>query len=285
MGAEAKGLRYKPLCLGKDNEFLVEWLQEEKPEVIVNFAAQGESVASFKARHWKYFYRTNVDALVELTESLLGQKWLKKFIQVGTSEVYGSVNKAASEESALRPSSPYAVSKLTFDLHLQSIAKTFGFPALVVRPSNCMTPGQQLHRVVPKTFVLGLTGRKLQLHGGGAAKKSYMAADDLSKAILLLVEKGELGEVYNAGPDEPVSIRKLVEACANAMAEDFDSVVQMVADRTGQDSCYWLDSTKLKKIGWKVETTLEQAVDEVYRWVDLNIGELSRLPLDYEMRA
>lgn len=285
LGAERMGYRYRPLVLGRDNEFLLDWLEDEKPEVIVNFAAQGESVASFKARHWKYFYRTNVDALVELTEALLGKTWLHRFIQVGTSEVYGSVIKAATEEAPLKPSSPYAVSKLAFDMHLQSVAKTFGFPAVVVRPSNCVTPGQQLHRVVPKTFVLGLTGRKLQLHGGGEARKSYMAADDLSSAIMLLVERGEVGEVYNAGPRDPVSIRKVVELCAISMDIEFEHLVEMVPDRTGQDSCYWIDSSKLRRLGWNEHMTLPHAVAHVGGWVKSHLRVLAGLPHDYEMRA
>lgn len=285
LNAEQMGYRYRPFAIGPDTEFLVDWLDREKPEVIVNFAAQGESVASFKAKHWKYFYRTNVDALVELTEALHERPWLRRFIHVGTSEVYGSVTEPASEDASLKPSSPYAVSKLAFDMHLQSIARQWGFPAIVVRPSNCMTPGQQLHRVVPKTFLLAMTGRKLQLHGGGEARKSYMAADDLSRAIELLVDKGLVGEVYNAGPRDPVAIRDLVTLCANSLNKDLEDVADIVPDRTGQDSCYWIDSKKLNALGWEPAVSLRSAVFDVGFWVEHSLGDLRNLPIDYEMRA
>lgn len=285
LGVDRMGYRYRPFVVGADNEFIFEWLNEERPQVIVCYAAQGEGAASYKARHWKYFYRTNILGLAELTEMLLGVDWLERVVSVGTSEVYGSVHSASKEDAAPRPSSVYATSKLAFDYHLQAIAKHWKFPAVVVRPSNCVTPGQQLHRVVPKTFLLAMTGRKLALHGGGAALKSYLDAEDLSRAILLLSTKGEIGEIYNVGPDRPISIRKLVEYCAWCMDVTLEDVSSDVADRTGQDACYWIDSSKLKALGWAPVIPLTEAVQRVHDWVRWNIETLAPLPTDYEMRA
>jgi dTDP-glucose 4,6-dehydratase len=285
LGAERKGYLYKVFQVGADNEFLLDWLDAERPSVIVNFAAQGEGAASYKARNWKYFYRTNVVALAELTEMLLGRQYLERFIQVGSSEVYGSVTSPATEEASPKPTSVYANSKLAFDLHLQSLARHWQFPAIVVRPSNCMTPGQQLHRVVPKTFLLALTGRRLELHGGGRASKSYMAADDLSEAILLLSQHGQVGEIYNAGPEVPVSIRRLVEICAQAMSRRIEEVAAVAPDRDGQDECYWIDSSKLKRLGWLPRVSLEKAVEQVRGWVQDHLPVLGRMPTEFEMRA
>lgn len=285
LGTDRMGYRYRTYAIGPDNTFLVEWLDAERPDVIVNFAAQGEGAASFKARNWKYFYRTNVDALVELTEMLLGKPWLKRFVQVGSSEVYGGVVEPADEAAAIRPSSPYAVSKAAFDLHVLSIAKAWGFPGLVVRPSNCIAPGQQVHRVVPKTFILGMTGRKLQLHGGGIAAKSYMAATDLSRAIALLAERGKVGEIYNAGPAKPISILDLVLICAHCMEIAPHELINEVPDRTGQDSVYWIDSAKLSALGWMPRTSLVSAIEAMHHWVRRYLPVLEHLPLDYEMRA
>jgi dTDP-glucose 4,6-dehydratase len=285
LGTELMGYRYRQLSVGSDNEFLVEWLDAEAPDIIVNFAAQGEGAASFRARHWKYFYRTNVEALVELTEMLQGRAWLKRFIQVGTSEVYGSVAAPAGEDSPLRPSSPYAVSKLAFDQHLVSIARAWDFPAIVVRPSNCLCAGQQLHRVVPKFFLLEAQGIKLPLHGGGRARKSYMDAEDLSAAIALLAERGEVGEIYNAGPDQPLSIRALIDIAADCVNTTVEQACDLVADRPGQDGIYWLDSARLKALGWRQQVPLEAAVARVAFWVANHLEALRGLPVDYEMRA
>ena len=121
-----------------------------------------------------------------------------------------------TESSPYRPNSPYAASKAAFDMHLLSIHNTLKFPMNIIRPSNAYGPGQQLHRVIPKAILFGLTGRRLPLHGGGRAEKSYIHSRDLARAILLVADKAPLGTVYNAGPAEPTSIRRVVELVAES---------------------------------------------------------------------
>jgi dTDP-glucose 4,6-dehydratase len=286
LGARRMGYRYWPYSVGPDTEFVMDLLDKEKPELIVNFAAQGEGAASFRpAKHWKHFYRTNGEALVELTEHLSTREWMRLFIQVGTSELYGSVESPAKEDAPMRPTSPYAASKAAFDLHLMSIASVLKFPGLIVRPSNCYTPGQQLHRVIPKAFLCGITGQKLPLQGGGRARKSYLDADDLSRAIMILSEKGQIGEAYNCGPYEPTSIRRLLEMCGQCMGLAFDELVEETEDRIGQDGCYHLDSSKLKALGWVQCTPLLGGLAKMHQWVNNHREELIGLPTDFRMRA
>ena len=162
-------------------DLLMELLDREKPQVIINFAAQGEGATSLK-HSWRYF-ETNCVALAKLTEQLQSRNYLERFIQIGTSELYGSVEHAAKEDEPIKPTSPYAASKAAFDMHLMSIHRFLKFPMNIIRPSNAYGPGQQLHRVIPKTVICGLTGRKLPLHGGGHAEKSYIHNRDLARAI------------------------------------------------------------------------------------------------------
>ena len=190
-------------------DLLMELLDREKPQVIINFAAQGEGATSLK-HSWRYF-ETNCVALVKLTEQLQSRDYLERFIQIGTSELYGSVEHAAKEDEPIKPTSPYAASKAAFDMHLMSVHRFLKFPMNIIRPSNAYGPGQQLHRVIPKTVICGLTGRKLPLHGGGRAEKSYIHNRDLARAIHMVSEKAPLGSVYNAGSKEPTSIRRVVE--------------------------------------------------------------------------
>ena len=159
-------------------DLLMELLDREKPQVIINFAAQGEGATSLK-HSWRYF-ETNCVALVKLTEQLQSRDYLERFIQIGTSELYGSVEHAAKEDEPIKPTSPYAASKAAFDMHLMSVHRFLKFPMNIIRPSNAYGPGQQLHRVIPKTVICGLTGRKLPLHGGGRAEKSYIHNRDLA---------------------------------------------------------------------------------------------------------
>ena len=97
--------------------------------------------------------------------------WLERFIQIGTSEMYGSVGHAANEDEPIKPTSPYAASKVAFDMYLISVHKFLKFPMNIIRPSNAYCPGQLLHRVIPKAVMCGLTGDKLPLHGGGKRRK------------------------------------------------------------------------------------------------------------------
>src|SRR6266511_2959827 len=155
--------------------------------------------------------------LSRLTEELMARDYLERFIQIGTSELYGSMDVPAKETTPIQPTSPYAASKAAFDMHLMAIHKVLKFPMNIIRPSNAYCPGQLLHRVIPKAVVCGLTRRKLPLHGGGRAEKSYIHARDLARAIHLVAQRAPLGSVYNCGPLKPISIRALVETVARVM--------------------------------------------------------------------
>ena len=200
-----KGFTYHAFHVTYEIDSVMEVLDRERPQIIVNYAAQGEGAVSWK-NSWRFF-ETNSMALARLTEELMARDYLERFIQIGTSELYGSVDFAAREDTPLKPTSPYAASKAAFDMHLMAISNVLKFPMNIIRPSNAYCPGQLLHRVIPKAVVAGLTGRKLPLHGGGRAEKSYIHARDLGRAIHLVAQKAPLGAVYNAGPAAPTSIR------------------------------------------------------------------------------
>src|SRR3990167_3894617 len=146
---------YRTFHVGHETDLLLEYLDELKPEVIINFAAQGEGAASWK-HSWRFF-DTNATALCRLYEALSVRAWFNgtyagtRFIQIGTSELYGSVDRPAKEDASIRPSSPYSASKAAFDLYLLSMAQQQrGAPMNILRPSNCYCPGQLLHRIIPR---------------------------------------------------------------------------------------------------------------------------------------
>ena len=153
----------------------------------------------------------------------------------------------------------------------------------IIRPSNCYAPGQQLHRIIPKTILYALTGRKLALHGGGKARKSYLHADDLSRAIMSVVSRGTLGEVYNVGPDAPTPIREVVERCLKATGKTWD-LVEEAPDRMGQDGCYFLDSSKIKTLGWEQTVGWDEGLQTMVDWVN-SYPELQKLSTEFQMRA
>ena len=267
-----------------EHDLLFELLDREKPQVIINYAAQGEGAASWKYS-WRYF-ETNATAIARMTEDLMQRKYLQRWIQIGTSELYGSVDKPAREDSPLLPTSPYAASKAAGDMHLISIAKTLKFPMNIVRPSNAYAPGQQLYRILPRAVVCGLSGKKLPLHGGGVAKKSYIHARDLARAIYLVAQKAELGKVYNVGPREPVAIRTLVEIAAKHMGLKLEQLCDVSPPRFGEDWVYWLDSGAIEKdLGWKPQIGLDDGIKEMVAWGRKYLNELANLPQTFTFHA
>jgi dTDP-glucose 4,6-dehydratase len=278
------GFKYYSRHLTYEFDLLLEVLDFEKPEIIINFAAQGEGAVSWN-NSWRFF-ETNATSLVRLSEELMKRSWLERFIQIGTSEMYGSVNHPVKEDEPIKPSSPYAASKVAFDLHLIAVGQKLKFPMNIVRPSNAYCPGQLLHRVIPKTVWCALTGNSLPLHGGGRAEKSYIHARDLARAIFLISERAKLGEVYNVGPLRPTSIREVVRRTAEAMNKEFEEVCHIVEDRLGQDARYWLDSSKIRnELGWEQEIFWDEGLAEMSAWGHRYIDQIRDVATDYVLRG
>jgi dTDP-glucose 4,6-dehydratase len=275
---------YHAYHVGYELDLLMEMLDREKPAIIVNFAAQGEGATSF-SHSWRYF-ETNCVALVKLTEELRKRDWLERFIHIGTSELYGSMDYPATESTAIRPTSPYAASKAAFDLYLMALAQHKSFPMNILRPSNAYGPGQQLHRIIPKAVLFGLTGRKLPLHGGGLAEKSYIHTEDMARAIHLVAKGAPLGKVYNVGPEKPTAIRDVVAMVARALNMGFDDLCEVTGDRAHQDSKYWLNSRAIREdVGWHPEVTWEVGLRDMVAWGCKYLPQLRALPTDFVMRA
>jgi dTDP-glucose 4,6-dehydratase len=225
-------------------------------------------------------------ALARLAEELGKRNWLERFIQIGTSEMYGPVERPAAEDAPIMPTSPYAASKVAFDVHLVAAHKVLGFPANIIRPSNAYCPGQLLHRVIPRAVLSGLSGRKLPLQGGGRAEKSYIHARDLARAIHLVAAGAPLGMIYNAGPAFPISIRDLVAQTAHALGMEFDALCEATPDRLGQDSRYWLDSSAIQRdLGWAPEIPLADGLAEMVEWGRKYLDQIRDWPTDYVLRG
>lgn len=275
---------YHSIHINYEMDLLLEMLDRERPQVIVNFAAQGEGAASWK-KSWRFF-ETNSMVMAKLAEELMQRDYMERFIHIGTSELYGSVGHPVTEDEPIKPSSPYAASKAAFDMYLISVNRFMNFPMNIIRPSNAYGPGQQLHRVIPKAIICGLTGERLPLHGGGRAEKSYIHNRDLARAIHMVAEKAPLGAVYNAGSKEPTSIRRVVELSAEALGIPFEQLCEVTGDRLGQDSRYWLDSSRIKAdVGWEPIISWEEGLAEMVQWGKSHIHQLKALPKDFTLRA
>lgn len=275
---------YKQIHVVFEHDRLMELLDDEQPDIVINFAAQGEGAAS-----WKYswrFFDTNVTALARIVEDLMKRTYLRRWIQIGTSELYGSVNAPAREDDPIRPTSPYAASKAAGDMYLISVARTQRFPMNLIRPSNAYAPGQQLHRILPRAVVCGLSGRKLPLFGGGVAQKSYIHAADLARAIYLVASKADTGTIYNVGPQNPIAIRDLVAMTAAEMGLSVEELCEIAPPRFGEDWVYWLDSGAIMRdLGWRPETDLQSGVADMVAWGRKYLDQIAHIPQTYSFQA
>lgn len=276
---DREGFRYGVAHLNVEQVLLFEFLDDEKPSIIVNFAAQGEGAASWRGS-WRFF-ETNATAMTRMTEKLASRPWLERFIHIGTSELYGSTDYPATEECLIKPSSPYSASKAAFDLYLQSMFHVKHFPMNILRPSNAYGPAQALHRIIPKAIVFGLTGRKVPLQGGGRAYKSYIHSRDLAGAIWTVARHGKMGEVYNVGPEHGCAIRDVVVRCADALKMTLGDLCEIAEGRIGEDARYWLDSTKIRRLGWEPRIGWDEGIAGMVEWAQKYLPELRDAPTEY----
>ena len=274
-------VRFQQIDLNQDLDKLATLLKTERPTHVVNFAAQSMVAESWL--HPDHWMMTNVVSAVRLHEILRKYDGLERYVHVTTPEVYGSTDGWIGEDAPFNPSTPYAVSRAAGDMSLRTYFATYNFPVVFTRAANVYGPGQQLYRIVPRTVLSAIGGRKLKLDGGGKSTRVFIHMTDVSDATLRIARKGRLGECYHISGYELVSIRALVEAILTRLGKSFDDCVEIGPERPGKDTSYTLDSFKLRsELGWKDVVSLEQGVDDVIAWADRFKDDLANLPTKYE---
>ena len=273
--------QFHKLDLNNDMDKILGLLDEQKPEYVVNFASQSMVGESWEnPEHW---YKTNVLSIVVLTYSLKEKEYLKKYVHVSTPEVYGSCNGTVKEGAPFNPSTPYAASRASADVFIQMLVKNFNFPAVFTRAANVYGPGQQLFKIIPRSIIFIKDKKKIPLHGGGLAERSFIHIKDVCEATLKIMENAKSGEIYNLSTGTLHSIKDIVKIICHKMGVNFDASVQEVETRRGLDKAYILDSNKSKnEFGWKVKITLEEGIDETIKWVNDNWQDISKEPLEYQ---
>lgn len=279
--SNAHNFIFKKLDINLDEDKIANIVDEHEVEIIFNFIAQSMVEQSWQfPDHW---YKTNVLSLVKLTNLLKNRSTVKRFIQFTTPEVYGSTIGWVKESFNFMPSTPYAVSRAAGDLHLKCLFEAYKFPVIFTRAANVYGPGQQLYRIIPKAFLAALTGRKLQLQGGGASMRSFIHIDDVSRGLDLIMEKGMPGNSYHLSTDSVISIIDLVREIASMKNIPLRDLVEITEERVGKDQAYTLQSTKIRnELGWQDKISVEQGLEDVHSWIKSNLEFLSTLPNVYE---
>ena len=278
--ADLTRFRFRQVDLNRDMDQLLALLDDERPDRIVNFAAQSEVAPSWE--HPEHWFQTNTVALARLVNHLRRHDWLHRYLHISSPEAYGSCVGRVTEEVPDNPSTPYAASKAAADMLLSVYHKQFGFPLVTVRATNVYGARQQLFKIMPRTVIYLKLGRRIELHGGGQAVKSYIHIRDVSRGELAILDQGQLGRRYHLSPDHGIAVRDVVRLIAERMGRSFDAVTTSVAERPGQDAAYVIDSGRARaELGWRPAISMEAGIDELVGWVDAHWDQIAAAPLDY----
>ncbi len=269
------------LDVNTDLKKILKICDDNEPEIIANFAAQGEVRSSWQ--NPSQWYETNTIAIVKLTDKLRSRSYLKKYLTASTPEVYGSTSDNLKENHNYFPSTPYAASKLAGDLHLITLYKRYEFPVVFTRAANVYGIHQQLYRIIPRAIIYLKMKKKIQLHGNGKSERSFIHIRDVVDATLKIAEKGIAGDVYHISPEgDDISIYAVVKSICEMMNHDLQTSVELIDQNFGQDSKYSISSSKLRQeLNWSPKITLQTGIEEMINWIDSNWSEISKMPLEY----
>ncbi len=252
----------------RDQKKIEAIFKKEKPEIVVNFAAQSHVDRSIKEPF--IFTDTNIRGVQVLLEA--SKKYeVKRFIHISTDEVYGDIEQGEFlETTPLNPSSPYSASKAAADLLVKSYQRTFNFPAIIVRPSNNYGPWQYPEKLIPLAVLKILRGEKIPVYAQGKNVREWLYVEDSAAGILDILEKGKLGEVYNLGSGQERQNIEVVRAILAILKAD-ESRIEFVKDRPGHDIRYKLNSQKIRQeVGWQAKVQFEEGINKTVEWCVVN---------------
>jgi len=236
----------------------------ERAEIVVHFAAETHVDRSIQGAG--EFITTDVYGTFVLLEAARQAPRLRRFVQISTDEVYGSVPEGASREGdELRPRNPYAASKAGADRLAYSFWATHDVPVVITRASNNYGPYQFPEKIIPLFITNAIDDRPVPLYGDGLNVRDWLHVDDHCRALDLLIDQGASGQVYNVGGGHEVPNVELTRAILTLLDKP-GSLIQPVADRPGHDRRYSLDTTKLRGMGWRPQMRFEDGLADTVTW-------------------
>lgn len=247
----------------KNYEFIKEdicHLKHLPPNIdyLVNFAAESHVDNSIVAN--RIFLESNLYGVYNLLELLRGKDHADRpiFVHISTDEVYGDILEGSRKETdMLKPSNPYAGTKAAAEQLIFAWGRTYGIKYKICRSSNNYGWGQYPEKLIPKTIFYALENKPMTIHGDGSARREWTYVGDNVEGIFLVMEKGKINEIYNISSNEEYSVLEIVKMILKEMGKPENFYV-FVEDRPGQDIRYSIDSSKIRKLGWKPKMTLKK---------------------------
>jgi len=246
-------------------------------DIVVNFAA--ESFVDRSIANAKPFLESNIDGVYTLLESI--KKHKKKFLQVSTDEVFGSLEKdSATENFPFNPSSPYAATKACAEMLVNSYHITYGCDTLITRCTNNYGPRQFPEKLIPKIILLAEKNKKIPVYGNGKNLRDWLHVNDHCKAINLVLEHGKSGESYNISSNKEFDNITIIKKILSIMKKS-ENLIEFVEDRPGHDFRYSMNSSKIRReLNWKEEIEFDIGLEDTISWYLENINWIKNLPND-----
>ncbi len=249
-------------------EGIMELFREEHPDWVVNFAA--ESHVDRSIENPELFLHTNVLGTQVLLDACR-TFGVRRFHQVSTDEVYGDLplepaSLSFTEDSPLKPSSPYSASKASADLLALAAWRTFGTPVTVSRCSNNFGPWQHPEKLIPRMITRILQGKTLPVYGDGRNVRDWIAVEDHCAAVEAVLLRGQPGRVYNIGGDCQTGNLELVRTLCRLLGAD-EGCITFVKDRPGHDRRYALNTDRLRtELGWSPRIPFQEGLERTVSW-------------------
>ena len=251
-----------------DRKFVYDLFEVEKPDIIVNFAA--ESHVDRSIENPEIFLQTNVIGTSVLMDAC--RKYgIKRYHQVSTDEVYGDLpldrpDLFFTETTPLHTSSPYSASKASADLLVQAYHRTYNLPTTISRCSNNYGPYHFPEKLIPLMIANALNDKKMPVYGKGENVRDWLYVEDHCSAIDLIIRKGKVGEVYNIGGHNEKTNLEVVKTIIKELGKSED-LIEFVTDRPGHDRRYAIDPTKIhNELGWLPATKFNDGIKKTIGW-------------------
>lgn len=249
-------------------------LVDNSIDTVMHFAAQTHVDSSFGDGSLE-FTKNNVHCTHVLLEACKQVK-IKRFIHVSTDEVYGESEADAvagkREDSRLLPTNPYSASKAGAEMLVMAYGASYGLPVITTRGNNVYGPHQFPEKLIPKFVLLAMRGLPLPVYGNGMNARSYLYCDDVADAFDVVLHKGEAGQVYNISAAKERKAIEVARDICEILGVDARKAVSFVEDRPFHDQRYFVDSEKLKKLGWSERTPWEEGLRKTVAWYARNLG-------------
>ena len=277
-------LKLFKIDLKKHPEKLIKLVNQIKPQYIIDFAS-----VCMVNESWinpKYYFDTNFNSKIDLITKINSMNFLKKFIYIGTPEIFGSSEKQIDEYSkSFSPSTPYAISKLNTEFLLDNYNNNKNPKSIIVRFSNFYGRHQPLYRLIPKVIYSIKSNTKFPLHGSGLSRRDFIYDEDFNNGIYKVVKRGKVRKKYHFCTNKYYYIKDVIKLICKEFNYDFQKLVTKVADRKGKDLNYYLSCKKTsKELKWKPRYDLKSGLKKTIKFYVDNHLSFNKKNTEYENR-